>query len=243
VDFQVVDLLGTLYGGGDASLYQKTQLDKELWRIYLRFELDPNFRHILYRIHLYRQKITLIGLKNDDIGSRSKRCTLPLLGLQCLQLTLAFLLLLPGLLFFGPLLYLCNSLSQRYAQRLLKNSAFKLTGKDVLASAKILNALKFMPLLYMALGTGIFVWVHWSHSGLNMARVMPASLVVVLGLALVSIFGIVFILAWDLIVDILHSIRFSLILADPRKAAILESIREQKRELELDIQRYIISNN
>lgn len=233
----------TLYGNINASLYQKTQLDKELWRIYLRFELDPNFRNILDRIHLFRQKLTLIGLENDYVKSRSKRCTLPLLGLQCLQLTLTLILLLPGLIFFGPLLYLCNDLSQRYAQSLLKNSAFKLMGKDVLASAKVLNAFKFMPFLYTALGMGIFRCVHWSHSRLNMARVMPASLVVVFGLTLVSIFGIVSISAWDLIVDLLHSIRVSLIFADPRKAALLESIREQGGELELDMQRYMIGSS
>ncbi|KUJ13961.1 uncharacterized protein LY89DRAFT_753348 [Mollisia scopiformis] len=240
---KIVDIMESLYGGSNARLHQKSQRNKELWRLYLQFESDPNFQRILYRMYQYQRRINLLGVESEDIGGASKSyILLLLLGLRFLELALAAVLRLPGLILFGPLPYLCNNLAQRYAERLLKNSAFKLTGRDVLASAKMLNALKFTTLLYIASETAMFAWLHWNYLGQSLVRVIPAPFAVVLGLTLISFIRVVSIWAWDRTVDVLRSILVLLILADPRKACMRESLEGEKRELEVHMWQYIVSD-
>lgn len=121
---------------------------------------EPRVQLLKTRIQEYNQLLNSFGLTDHQVKQLTPH---PYRAFQRLMKQLGlfivcFMLCLPGLLLFSPIFAVTKYISQRKAREALAGSLVKLSGKDVIATWKLLTALVIVPLLFLVYTVRFFIY-------------------------------------------------------------------------------------
>ena len=178
-DYRTQKLLRTarrLYqNGSELEAGQYLTLYRRFLRGYDRWKDDDEFQDLLASIDEYLVDVEILGL--DDKGVERLPPTNSCGTLLCtiVQIVGSFILWLiftliaiPGLIMNVPLYFYMNRRVNKEVKKALAKSKVKIKAKDVAASQKVINTLKYLPLAYLfytAVAIGILAYFFTPQQG------------------------------------------------------------------------------
>ncbi|KIY46268.1 hypothetical protein FISHEDRAFT_75794 [Fistulina hepatica ATCC 64428] len=136
--------------GQHLSLGQVVNLNRLFLEGYQHFKDEPRVQKLKEAVLKYNRLIRSLGLRDHQVP-RAKKASWKTFGLLLSRLAILFVwtvLALPGTILNAPIFIVASVLSRKRAKEALAESQVKITGKDVLATWKILISLGAAPLLY-----------------------------------------------------------------------------------------------
>ena len=164
------------------SMNRKTTLNQRILKILSPPQHDHEVENLLRRVNEYGLQLRDQGIRDHQVryAVLSREHALVLLFFQIGKLVLVSLATAPGLILFTPILLLANSVSKKKAKWAVATSPFKIQGRDVLASWKMMTALLFTPLLFSLYVALLTYWVSRSRWCSMLPKNLPFSIVAVL---------------------------------------------------------------
>jgi len=217
---------------------RKTILGQRILKRISGSEHDPKVRNILHRANEYHWRLSKQGLLHYQVryAVQSKKFVLVLLLVQLGKLFLAAILTAPGLVLFSPVLILANEISKSKARKAVAGSPFKVEGRDVLATWKVLAALTVSPVLYT------FYFAVWAYLAYQcQIPPIPVEIVAWSGIVLLPAITLASMYVGDYIADTFRSFRPLLMLLDPQHAKDLGELFETQCRLTTEVKRFIDS--
>jgi len=145
------------------------ELNRRFTETYIHFKDEPRIQHVLSKTLEYRDKLRIWGLHDSQVTALPPLSTVDryilLLG-RVMVLIVMGLLALPGLILNLPVGAIARTLANRHAKQALAASNVKVSGRDVIASYKILVSLVMWPLFHLFYAAYVvrrFGWV-WGIS-------------------------------------------------------------------------------
>jgi hypothetical protein len=223
----------------ESSIASTSKLKKNVMRLYVQSGSNLKLRSLFDKVEQFHLQANSFGVEPKFVINSSAAHACLLLVLRSVELVPAMAMVIPGLLLFGPLLWISAVYAQRHAKHATATSAFRLQGHDVLASAKGLNALKWAPVLYVVFAVGIHIWLSWSQCGMHIAAKVSLPLAIVAALVIFTVLGLVSLLAWDFSVDVVQLMKGPFIRLNFPDVEVLEHIFYQREELVSELRLYI----
>jgi glycerol-3-phosphate O-acyltransferase/dihydroxyacetone phosphate acyltransferase len=127
--------------------YERTMPDGRKWKDTERVQ------RVMAQVAAYNARLKSLGLRDYQVAHvmahLSRPRALALLLVRVLLLLLALVLWLPMTLVWGPLLVVSRSISACKAKQAVAASSVKISGRDVLATWKLLISLVFLPSMWI----------------------------------------------------------------------------------------------
>ena len=179
----VVQALRRLYTppGRRLSIDQSLSIARKFAEGFLKMKDDPDVQRVTAEVLDYNHLLRYYGVKDHQVRktSTSTGKAILLLLYRTIELLVLFLLALPALVLFSPLLILSRIVSHQKAAEAKAGSSVKIAGKDVVTTWKILTALVVVPalcILYVSLAFYVTSSYRDFAYGVSMALVAAIAL-------------------------------------------------------------------
>jgi glycerol-3-phosphate O-acyltransferase/dihydroxyacetone phosphate acyltransferase len=138
--------------GKRPTLAQQVALTKAFSGGWAHIATKPGVPELMEMVASYNQQLRLYGMKDYHVEANTRINNITLLRAFFLSMRMLFngAVALPGLLLGLPLLAMTRYFSENERVKALKTSTVKITGRDVLATYKVLISLVFTPVLHVA---------------------------------------------------------------------------------------------
>jgi glycerol-3-phosphate O-acyltransferase/dihydroxyacetone phosphate acyltransferase len=190
----------------------------------------------------YKQRLTSLHIRDRDINTNEESLLITCTKIA-FKLCLLFLLIiptLPGLVLFLPVFLAAHKYANKKAVFLTSISSFRVTGRDTIATWRILASLAVAPPLYgiysMALISGVCLYHHALHAfTTSPILIMIFALFVFVGLCMATVISL---FTGDLLMDTLSSLRLHILSVSP-SAIALRKLREQRARLKSKVVEFV----
>ncbi|KAH9934780.1 uncharacterized protein B0H18DRAFT_978214 [Fomitopsis serialis] len=136
--------------GQHTGLGQVVELNRRFLEGYLHFKDEPKVRQLRADVLKYNRMVRDLGLRDHQVP-RAQKASWHTLGLLIYRLGLLefwSVLALPGVILNAPIFLAASAMSRKKAREALAGSVVKISGRDVMATWKILISLGLAPILY-----------------------------------------------------------------------------------------------
>ncbi|KZT68981.1 hypothetical protein DAEQUDRAFT_710861 [Daedalea quercina L-15889] len=136
--------------GQHTSLGQVIELNRRFLEGYLHFKDEPKVKRLRDDVLKYNRMVRDLGLRDHQVP-RAQKASWKTLGLLVYRLGLLAVwsvLALPGVVLNAPIFLAALAISRKKAREALAGSVVKISGRDVMATWKILISLGLTPVLY-----------------------------------------------------------------------------------------------
>ncbi|TFY63985.1 hypothetical protein EVJ58_g2911 [Rhodofomes roseus] len=136
--------------GQHTSLGQVVELNRRFLEGYLHFKDEPKVKKLRDDVLKYNRMVRYLGLRDHQVP-RAQKASWKTLGLLIYRLGLLqfwSVLALPGVVLNAPIFLAASAMSRKKAKEALAGSVVKISGRDVVATWKILISLGLTPVLY-----------------------------------------------------------------------------------------------
>jgi glycerol-3-phosphate O-acyltransferase/dihydroxyacetone phosphate acyltransferase len=190
----------------------------------------------------YKQRLTSLHIRDRDINTneQSLLITCTKIAFKLCLLLLLVIPTLPGLVLFVPVFLVAHKYANKKAVFLTSISSFRVTGRDTIATWRLLASLTVAPPLYwlytMALVSGVCLYHQVLHAlTTSPVLIMIFALFVFVGLWMVTVISL---FTGDLLMDTLSSLRRHILSISP-SAIALKSLREQRARLKSKVVEFV----
>lgn len=209
------------------------ELNRRLVKGYAHFKDDPRILQLRNTIVSYNKKLRILGIRDHQVAYAqfSILQVVATLIYRLGKLVLLTIGTLPGLILFTPVFIATKWLSMKKSKEALAASSVKVSGRDVMATWKLLIALAFAPALY-AFYTVIFTY--WTYRNRIQGLVpnwVPLWLVVLIGVVLFPTITFAALRIGEVGMDIVKSLRPLVLSLNPSSANTLVKLRATRAAL------------
>jgi len=218
------------------TLGQVVELNRRLLEGYTHFKDEPRIQKLRQDVLKYNRLLRDLGLRDHQVP-RAQKASWKILGLFIYRIGLLIvwtIFALPGVILNGPMFILASLISRQKAKEALAASTVKLTGRDVLATWKVLICLGVAPvvyLLYAILATVIAI-----RANASMKWKVMTPLIVFMALPFMNIAALKF---GEAGMDVLKSLRPLVVALVPGQQRSLDKLRTMREHLSNEVARVI----
>lgn len=209
------------------------ELNRRLVKGYAHFKDDPRILKLRNSIVSYNKKLRILGIRDHQVtyARFSILQVVATLIYRLVKLALLAIGTLPGFMLFTPVFIATKWLSMKKSKEALAASSVKVSGRDVMATWKLLIALAFAPALY-AFYTVIFTyWTYRNRIQGFVPNWVPLWLVVVVGMVLFPTITFAALRIGEVGMDIVKSLRPLVLSLNPSSANTLVKLRATRAAL------------
>ncbi|KAL5036643.1 Glycerol-3-phosphate/dihydroxyacetone phosphate acyltransferase, variant 4 [Batrachochytrium dendrobatidis] len=229
----VVQAVRRLYTpvGKKLDLDQTLAMSRNFAEGYIRMRDNPEVKALTQQVLQYDRLLKYYGVldhqvKNTNISSMRALC---LFCYRAVEMLVFFILSLPVLILFSPLLFLSRMVSKKMAAEALAGSSVKISGNDVVTTWKLLTAMVVLPTL-----STVYVIISYILARVYFTSSYTAIAIAVLTSITIPTLGFVTIRMSDIGMDILKSLPPLMVsLTTPKHST--KQLREVRAELSANI--------
>ncbi|CAI6322448.1 unnamed protein product [Periconia digitata] len=147
--------------GTKLPLPRVVELNRRLVQGYTKYKDDPRIIQLKKEVLAYNKELLALRLRDHQVQyARVNVFTcLFLFWYRLIKLSFLTIFVVPGLLLFGGVFFVCKQISRAKAKQALAESNVKIAAKDVLATWKLLVAMAAAPsiyFMYVMIGTYLY---------------------------------------------------------------------------------------
>jgi glycerol-3-phosphate O-acyltransferase/dihydroxyacetone phosphate acyltransferase len=240
---QSVPVFRRLYNSDSSQypIHQKTVLHKRILRRLSSSRQDISVQNLLHRLNDYHLKLQSLGLQHHQVkyAVLSRDHALLILLLQLSKLIIASLATAPGLMLFSPIMLLAHSVSKSKARGAVAASPFRLEGRDVLSSWKVLVALTFAPLIYTFYVASLTYWAYQNRRFGVLPHSVPVQMVPLLGFILLPAITLLSLYPGDYTIDIFKTLRPLILRLRSNTASQMHDLLQEQWELSAAVRKFV----
>lgn len=209
------------------------ELNRRLVKGYAHFKDDPRILKLKNSIVSYNKQLRILGIRDHqvDYAQFSILQVVATLIYRLGKLALLTIGTLPGLMLFTPVFIATKYLSTKKSKEALAASSVKVSGRDVMATWKLLIALAFAPALYAFYTVMFTYWTYWNRIQGFVPGWVPLWLVVVIGVVLFPTITFAALRIGEVGMDIVKSLRPLVLSLNPSSANTLVKLRAKRAAL------------
>ncbi|CAD8112845.1 unnamed protein product [Paramecium sonneborni] len=148
-DLSAVMIVRSLYLPDKARLSPQDNLElvKRFSSAFYKLENHPEVKEVVSQVKMYNYKLKALGVYDYQVMRMEKNTIMDIykIAFDLFMALFSLSFALPGYIMTIPISILLNTYTERERQKALANSKVKLSGKDVIASYKILASIMIVP--------------------------------------------------------------------------------------------------
>lgn len=174
---KIIQTARRLYKPKDTTLTpdQYLELIRRFSEGFVKLRDDPKVKQVAERIQEYNSKLKKYGLKDyqvDENWDAKGQDTYKDFMWNAFYLGLIFIASLPGFILNAPIAGIAKYMALREAKKALQKSVVKISGRDVIASNKIVIGFVLVPIFYTIYSLIVFYFKGWFWALITM-MVLP----------------------------------------------------------------------
>ncbi|CAK74407.1 unnamed protein product (macronuclear) [Paramecium tetraurelia] len=137
------------------------QLTKRFLQAFYKLKEHPEVNQVLTEIKLYNYKLKALGVRDWEVMRMQKRIYLDLqiIGFNIFMTILCLLFAFPGYIMTIPITIILNMYAEKERKSALAGSKVKISGKDVVASFKVLASIIIVPISVFIYTVLFYLWL------------------------------------------------------------------------------------
>jgi glycerol-3-phosphate O-acyltransferase/dihydroxyacetone phosphate acyltransferase len=224
------------------GLAARTKINRNILKRYMQQKDQDHVIDLAGELLRYKQRLTSLHIRDRDINTneQSLLTTCTKIAFKLCLVLLLVIPTLPGLVLFLPVLLVAHKYATKKAVFLTSISSFRVTGRDTIATWRLLASLAVAPPLYglytMAVVSGVCLYHQVLHAfTTSPILIMIFALFVFVGLWIVTVISL---FTGDLLMDTLPSLRHHILSISP-SAIALRKLREQRARLKSKVVEFV----
>lgn len=209
------------------------ELNRRLVKGYEHYKDDPRIIELKNSVLKYNKQLWLLGIRDHQVEYARFSIIKVVWTLIYRLLKLAALTIgtLPGLALFAPVFIATKTISRKKSKEALAASNVKITGRDVMATWKLLVALAIAPLTYSFYIVVLTYWTYHNRVQGYVPQWVPLWLVVVFGMGFFPSITFAALRIGEIGMDILKSLPPLVLSLNPTSANTLVRLRSRREQL------------
>ncbi|KAJ5183681.1 hypothetical protein N7492_001297 [Penicillium capsulatum] len=219
--------------GKKLPLPMVVELNRRLVKGYAHFKDDPRIVRLRNAIVSYNKKLRILGVRDHQVAYAqfSILQVVAMLIYRLGKLALLTIGTLPGLMLFTPVFIATKWLSMKKSKEALAASSVKVSGRDVMATWKLLIALAFAPALYAFYTVTFTYWTYRNRIQGLVPDWVPLWLVALVGIVLFPTVSFAALRIGEVGMDIVKSLRPLVLSLNPSSANTMVKLRATRAAL------------
>jgi glycerol-3-phosphate O-acyltransferase/dihydroxyacetone phosphate acyltransferase len=217
------------------------EVNRRLLKGYTKYKDDDRTKSLVSDITKYDQQLRLLNIRDHQV-ERAKLSVLTVLSMLVYRISLLTVMAigtLPGLILFAPVFIATKRISNRKSKEALAGSSVKLSGRDVLATWKLIVGLAFAPFLYTVYTLLLAYWTYRNRIQGYLPNFVPIWSIIAFGYILFPSITFAALRIGEIGMDIVKSIRPLILCLNPTSAGSLGKLRETREELAARVEELI----
>jgi glycerol-3-phosphate O-acyltransferase/dihydroxyacetone phosphate acyltransferase len=216
------------------GLAARAKINRNILKRYTQLKDQEHVIVLAGELLRYKQRLTSLHIRDRDINTNEQSLiiTCTMIAFKLCLLLLLVIPTLPGLVLFSPVFLVAHKYANKKAVFLTSISSFRVTGRDTIATWRLLASLAVAPPLYglytMALVSSVCLYPQVLHAfTTSLILIMIFAPFIFVALWMVTVISL---FTGDLLMDTLSSLRRHILSISP-SAIALRKLREQRARL------------
>jgi glycerol-3-phosphate O-acyltransferase/dihydroxyacetone phosphate acyltransferase len=195
---------------------------------YTKYKDDDRTKSLVSDITKYDQQLRLLNIRDHQV-ERAKLSVLTVLSMLVYRISLLTVMAigtLPGLILFAPVFIATKRISNRKSKEALAGSSVKLSGRDVLATWKLIVGLAFAPFLYTVYTLLLAYWTYRNRIQGYLPNFVPIWSIIAFGYILFPSITFAALRIGEIGMDIVKSIRPLILCLNPTSEELAARVEE-----------------